>query len=289
MFFQVLKQFFWDLFDHLGRLLTINLLLVLTVLPACLFSISIFFGFLHARPELSVPYGLVLILLLLPFFGALVFSGLLTFGHDISLEKDPPLRRYFTGICACGGRVFHYLAFSGAVLGLVWISLWFYCLSDQLPESMRYVGYGIGGICLWIGIGWIGMMIHALPIVAREKKTLRAVMKQSFLLLLRYPFLTFGVFLAVVLFMAAGVALRLVGVVLFGFTLPALMINSLHDVIFDFEAQRAELAAESDGNQSMRPASWKQIHAKQAEREEEKMKKSRYNRGWADIMRPWEM
>jgi len=91
--------------------------------------------------------------------------------------------------------------------------------------------------------------------------------------------------LATVLFAASllviGARLWGVGLLLWGFTAPVLLMNALHDVIAEYEDDLAR--------PPLPPAtSWAERQAREAEEEERRLKNARYQRTFRDVIRPWE-
>ncbi len=286
MFGQVLKQWFWDTYDHLGRLLLLNLLLVLIAGPILFYSGLLLLSIAATLPKAS---GLLVLagggFLVTVISTTFVFSGLLWFGWRVSEEKDPPARDFLSGIVKCGRRVGS-VVLCGAVIALVLLAnLWWYFFSGTVPGPWRFGGYVLGGLCLWLLLIVAGVLAHTLPLAVRTGHSLWTCFKLGTLATLKYPILTLTVLLFITVVLTLGTFLKLAGLLIYGFVLPAMVINSLHDVIAAAEA-RASRRTDAAEN---RPTSWRQIQEAEGEEEEERLDKARYDRGWADLLRPWEM
>jgi len=285
MFPQVVKQWFWDTYDHLGRLLVLNLLLFFVFAPASFYGLGLL-AVLGSR--LGGPGGFLLFLA-----GAAVFllvcltvicSGLFHFGALVSAEKDPPLRAFFGGIRVCGGRVFRLLLVCVGAGGVLAGNIWWYYFSGLMPDGLRMAGFILGGLCMWLLVIDIAIAAHALPLAVRGERSTRECLRLGALLTLKYPFLTLTVLTSILGMLLIGVILKIVGLLIYGFILPALLLNSLHDVILAIETEKKLPSEEKT------PAtSWHEIEQESVEGEERRMDEARYDRGWSDLLRPWEM
>jgi len=288
MFGQVLRQWFWDTYDHLGRLLLLNILLFFAVAPIAFYGGVTLLALAGAiSPSATLPLLAAACAVIVPLAATPVCAGLFWFGKLASAEKDPPARAFLAGIRECGWPMAKWLLACGAIAGVLLFNVWCYFFSAFLPTEFRFLGYVLGGLCLWLLLFLAGVAMHGLPLVARGRRTVRQTLRLGALLTIKYPILTLTVLLFVAGMLALGAWLKLAGLIVYGFILPAMALNSLHDVIADAEARAEQDAA--DGKPAERPASWKQIRAQQDEDDEARMKRVRYERGWADLLRPWEM
>ncbi len=287
MFRQVVKQWFWDAYDHLGRLFLWNFLLFifysLTLLPLM--------GFLAVLGQELPPTTLVLVafavwtlagpLLLLPWVAPLAH-----FGRLISDEKDPPFLQLISGFRTKAARSWKILQLLCGVTGLLVLNIWFYTSSPAFPEEYRLGGFVLAGLCFWIGVFFLAAMLPTLPHYLRKDASLAASLKFGLFAALKYPGTVFGLLIFIVSLWIIAVALRFVGILLFGFVGTYLFMNSLYDVISEREWKAIEKQEEEAEPQ--RPASWKEIKAEDKKKEKERMDKSRYERTFRDIIRPWE-
>ncbi|MCB2156122.1 hypothetical protein KQI84_14695 [bacterium] len=285
MFGQILKQWFWDCYDYLGRLLGMNLLLFVILWPVA-FYLGIFMATAAAGAG-SAGWMLVLccgLAILIPVAGTIWFGGLLHFGMLSSDEKDPPFRSFFAGIRKTGFRLFRFLLVIGAAIALLVLNIWFYFYADILSPELWLLTYLLGGLCFWLILFVMGIALHGMPLVVRYERKTWPALKAGLYLSMKYPILTLGCVLYIGSLFVLAVGLRLVGLIVFAFSATGMFINSTHDVILEVE-ERAERAAAEEGDD--RPTSWREIQEAEDENEEERLRKARYERTLRDILKPW--
>lgn len=289
MLFQTLKQAFWDSYDHLGRLLAMNLLLFMTLVPAFTYGSAFVFVFIEPfGPVGRVAIVSLVLWLTLVVMGTIWFGSLLHFAWMSTQELDPPFREFFKGILRRGPRVALFFAVWGGIEVILLLNLWFYYLSGFLPEGLTLIGYILGGVAFWIALFLFGVAAHALPALVRENLSLRQSMKLGLFLSLKYPGATLKTLVFFISIWIIGVALKFVGIVILGFFFPLMVLNSLHDVLVATE-EKAERARQEASNPKPQASSWKEIEEEQEVSEEERLNKARYERTFRDILRPWEM
>jgi hypothetical protein len=169
---------------------------------------------------------------------------------------------------------------------LLLVNIWFYFLSGLLPESLAIAGFVVGGLCFWLMLLLVVILGHAMPLVVRRGFGFRRGMKYGLLLTLKYPGATFGTALFGASLLVLGAYLKFAGLVVFGFTLPVLLANSLHDVIVDREEQASAATPEAAGEKR---TSWREIREDDEQQEEARLRRARYDRTFRDVIRPWEM
>ncbi len=286
MFGQVVKQWFWDTYDHLGRLLVLNLLLVLLAGPVLFYASAFLLSFATAMGHPSGTVALAVgAFVLCAVSTTLVWSGLLWFGFRVSQEKDPSVREFLRGIAKRGRRVGAVVFAGGFAATILAANMWWYFFSGRVEGAWRLPGYFLGGLSLWLLLILAGVLLHALPIAVRTEHSWLRCLKLGTLATLKYPVLTLTVLLFIAGFLIVGTLLKLAGLLVYGFVLPAMVANSLHDVVSMVESAASRGKAE----RSERPASWREIERVEGEEEEERLRKARYDRGWGDLLRPWEM
>lgn len=286
MFAQITKQWFWDYYDHLGRLILGNIIAFLALVP----PLYICFVYLEAvlaplSPQAAVLTLFVATVTVLPPFAALWFSSFGHFGGRVSLEKDPRLGEFVVGLRRRFLKMWRFFLLLFGLLGLLWLNMWFYVAGGFLPEGLRLVGYLLAGVCFWLSILVVIAAIPALPAVVRTDLSVMASWRFGLLCLLRYPGVLTGVFIFLCSLWVIGFFLRLAGIFLFAFAGTALLFNSTYDVLVAFEEGR-EKAAKGG---APRPRTWRERREAESESEEERMNRVRYERTLRDVLRPWEM
>lgn len=289
MFGQALKQWFWDCYDTLGRLLVANLLLCLVLWPTAIVMLEVVLVY---SVTVGSAEGILLFAavggLLAPLFGTVWASGLLWFGHLSSEGKDPGLRAFFHGFRAAGLRTWLFLQSAAAIQILLTGNIWFYLYRSESLGGV--VGQALGVLCIWMTVFLAGIVLHGLPMVARRRMRLATVYRNGVALWLKYPFVTLGMLLLFASLFLLSVALRFAPLLLGAFSFLMMFLNSVHDVLV-MEEQRQEVARnEASGEaQEQQPTSWHAIRDAEEQAEQERMNHDRYSRTWSDILRPWEM
>ncbi|MEQ8820783.1 MAG: hypothetical protein RLY93_11115 [Sumerlaeia bacterium] len=289
MFGQVLKQWFWDCYDHLGRLLALNLVLFFLFLPVALYSASTGLQIAgNLPPATAILLICAALIVLVPLVGTLWFGALLPFAGQVSQEKDPPFRYALTGLKMAWGRLARFFLLTGSTFAILLLNLWFYFSGTAFSGAMPVLTSILGGLCLWL-IALLALVTgHALPLLVRQNRGALSALKVGFLLTAKYPLLTIGAGLFLASLWVIGTALRFVGVIGFAFSGTALFLNSLHDVILEAESRQLTRDPAAENDPEERPTSWREIREAENQTEDERIKKARYERSFRDILRPWE-
>ncbi len=132
------------------------------------------------------------------------------------------------------------------------------------------------------------IVMHAIPHFVRARSGMWRALRFGFLVTMKYPGLTFSILLFLASLWIIGAALKFAGIFLFAFSGTAMLLNSLHDVLLDTEERAENLREARKANGPSKPASWKELRAIENETEEERMRRSRYERTFRDLVRPWE-
>ncbi len=285
---QVLKQWLWDSYDHLGRLIAINVLLALLLGGALLYIGIIIAAFVSAAtPLLAVATLLGAIVVIGPIWMALWVAPLAHFARLVSAEKDPNFAEFRRGLFRLFLPAWRYFLVMFAAIAVLLFNAWFYVFSGRLPDAMRIPGYLAAGLCFWAAVLVAITLLPALPLLAEPQPAIRRVFRISLAILIKYPGTVLGaVFVLILLSLIGGLLLRMAGFLVFGFSGTALLANSLYDVILSFETRRDEAAAD---NKSSKPRTWKDLQVHESSSEKERMDSVRYNRTIKDLLKPWEM
>ncbi len=292
MFARLLLQWFWDTYDALGRLAVLNLVLftVFLLLTAGLFVPAI--SFVDAVMAANLGLGLAAALLVFTLGGALVltlwFPGLLYFSWQVSQDREFRLRDFMIGLRESGGRFLRFSLLACFVLGLIAVNGWFYARDVLFSGSLRMVGAALAGLCFWLGVLWVSVVVNAMPWLVREPRGLRSALKLGAFVTLRYPLYSFGSLLFLgLLWLLSAVLLKTAPLWILGLSATGTYINSMHDVAFWWEARKdREARQEEKKKAAARPAAtWKQV---EPDEEGDQEPPDRYQRTLRDILKPWE-
>lgn len=278
---RALHQCMWDCYDCLGRLLLGNLLLFLGALPLTLAMWTLLLA-ASGNPAIWALTAVFCISVPVAAYVALWMSAMLSFGALNSAEKDPRFVAFMQGVRQSGGRVLVLAVPFFLVLATLWANAWFYTSGTILPPDAAFVGYMAAAFCGWVSLLLVAAAQHAFPIAVRERLPMKEVWRRAVILTLKYPGATFGLLFIHAFVWTTGVALQLAGPLLFTFALSAMLINSLHDVIVDHEAQAARQSDDAG------PASWHAVRQQEFAAEETRLRRARYERTFRDILKPWE-
>lgn len=286
MFQQIIKQWFWDQYDHLGRLLAANVVLFMVTMVAVVYTLAALSYLGEGAPPgfraLAIAVALVVVP---PVLLALWFGSVSHFAGYVSDEKDPGFRVFMAGLARRFFRAWRFFATVCVLFALLGINIWFYTLSGRLQGTLLYVGFALAGICFWLIVMLLISLLASIPVLFRQQRGIFQTIKVGFIALLKYPGLMIGSFAFLASLWIIGVAIKFAGVLLFGFTGTAMLMNSLYDVITELEAAQEDAAKETGDS---RPRSWKELRAMEKEGEEDRMKKARYERTLRDVLKPWE-
>ncbi|MBN1902827.1 hypothetical protein JW926_16005 [Candidatus Sumerlaeota bacterium] len=282
MFGRIFAKFFWDAYDYLGRLVLANILFFLIIMGITIILGTLFYPLYYAlgRPVLPFIFGMALIAVFTLPFPA---SGFLYFLSLISKDKEPEFRDFFRGIKHSYWALFRLCLVFAAIFLLLGVNIFFYLNPDIIPPSLKTITLVISGICVWIFLYLIAMMMYAFPLTVYQKAGIRKTLFRSFLLVTD----NIGVTILAILLLGVIVALGLVtrGMTFFvlNIALIASLANSLYDnVMKKYEAREAEKQKELESKH--KPGSWKEIKHKEFIED----RHDRYHRTLKDILKPWE-
>ena len=282
---QALKQWFWDCYDCLGRLLVLNLGLGILFVTAALLGLGVLAA---VAPALSPQATFLLLAAAMMLVGApmagLWLAGMLEFGRLSTEKNDPPLRSFLGGMRAHGLRMVGLVGLATAIIVVLLANIFYYAVIGGLEGALSDVGGLLSGLSFWGILLVLGSLLHAAPLAVRRRMGARAALKLGFFLVLRHPMLTLGVLLFLGSLWVIGAVMRMVGLVIFGFSFPVMLVNSVHDVVW--ERINARQPAPSAAPVA---ASWHEVRAQEEEAERQRLDAARYDRTFRDILKPWEM
>jgi hypothetical protein len=286
MFARVLKQWFWDCYDHLGTLFVWNILLFTLT-----FSSSVLL--LHLATPLATelpPFARVLFLFILlvltaPLVIAIWFAPSTHYGKLVAAEKYPGFRVLMRGLRAEFLRVWRYGFLCATIAGILLVNIWFYVASGEFVPEQPIVGHLLAGLCFWLLLLLVASMGIGLPLLVREGLTARRAFRGAAVEVLRSPGLVLGMFVFLVSLWIIAAWLRFAPIFLFGFSGTAMFLNSLYDVMHPGDEAGDGGEVESTAGDA---ATWRQVRANEKVSEQARMARARYERTFRDLLRPWE-
>ena len=201
MLLRALKMSFWVFYDHLGKLLMVNMLSAACFLIPLLYALKIFAsGDVHKIAWLAVPIVFLTAVIVVP----LMLVGLLWMVKEIIEKRDGSLGTFFAGIHLFGVRA--------VALGLVYVltsvflltSIGFYGLRPGARSSV--LGYGLSAGAAW---AWLFLMLSAmlvLPTLVNKNTGIGETMKIAAMLLIDNPLFVAGLAAHALILFAVSIA-----------------------------------------------------------------------------------
>lgn len=279
---RVFAKFFWDVYDFLGRLILANILCCMIMAGLLGVIITAFYPFFTTedwKTVATVITASLFVITALPFPAA----AFIHFLSRVSDEAEPEFRDFFRGLKR------HYwplmkLTFAFTMCFLILFSnIFFYAGRENLPQGFQILFFAVAGVCFWIGVCLLAMMLYAYPIAVHQGVGIKKSFVRSFLLVLDNPGVT--IYSLILLIGIAGLSLVTKGVLLFVLSLALItsLSNSLYvNVMEKYERIEEEKRLEEESKD--KPASWKEIKHKEFLED----RHDRYKRSLKDILKPWE-
>ena len=271
LFRYFLVKTFWRSYDALGRLVALNVIVFLSLLPFLWLAQRYSFWFLFA----AVPPLLVL--------GA----GLFHFCREALDDRDATVETFWSGIRLHG--------WSSLTLGLVILffacvlvsNLVFYLNSPMFSGGLRFLGITLAGFCFWLLVFLAMVSFYAFPLMVAQSVGPLAALKRAALIALGNPGFTLAALIFYVSVVVIG-CVSLVGPVILLISLYAMMSTcGLAAAIraYEQEARKAEQPVEGGAKESS-PTSWREIREDEAQARDDEdpdMKRS-----LRELLKPWE-
>lgn len=186
MFHRALKMTFWVTFDHLGKLLLVNLFCVAVLaVPGGV----VFTSFL-AADAVAMYVGLVVLALIVGLLWPVLAAGIAHMTAELIETRDGSVRTFFVGMRCYAGRAMGVgITLTMAVTCLA-TSVGFYVY--QLQDRAPWLGYLLSAVALWALIFVLLATPFAIPALVQRKRGIWATLKLSLLLVLDNPLLAIG-------------------------------------------------------------------------------------------------
>ena len=268
MFAKIVTGFFWDTYDNLGKILLVNLLWFTINIPGFL----VIFGLLGTHTPISILWVILIIPIILM---SVTTMGMYHFTYLLVEQKDIKLIELFHGMKKYGARgvlyAFSYLVFLLVLL----VNIRFYL---NITGGIRMGGAILAGLAFWIILFLLLVLQYLFPLLVRQNIPFKKLVLRSFLLVLDNLWITLLVSSSslglIILTTLTGV-----GPMLFTTALVTLFgNNALYEILAKYDKKPEPLLKPGE-----KPTSWHQILPK------EQSKWRHENRGWKDILRPWDM
>lgn len=265
---RVLRQAWWDFYDCLWRLVAANMVLGTVAIVLLFVTHDVAEAALSSGPT-ALALCAVYCLGIWPVFGAVWFGALGWFAVRNARYSEGTFGDMVAGVRAHFAGLWKCLFASGALVLLLGTNLWFYLASGVVPERFALGGYVLAFLTCWLVVGVAGATLHGVMlVVARGMGPVRAL-RLGMALTMALPGPTLGVLGVNALVWAASSSCQFAGFLLAAFAATAVLANALHDAVGAWEEslhgvdspERAELRESYD---------------------------RRYDRGWRDMLRPWE-
>ena len=279
MLSRTLKMTLWVMYDHLGKLVLINVMwMVALLIPGTL----AFVAFMSGDVPLALYVGIPLVLLMCGAILPVSFAGI---AHLIKLlieTRDGSLRDFFTGMRVYGLRAIGLSLVYGVAMVCLLVSIWFY--SAKLRDTLPWLGFALSAIALWVLV-FVGLSaIYAIPALVQKKGGVGTTLKLAAMLVLDNPM--FSIALGIQFIVLASFSMIPFVLFLVTGSLAMVMATSAYEMLARRYA--AVEAAMTEANAAGVNVSRKMIISKARAISEEEYAQDEYlNRGFRDFLFPW--
>lgn len=224
MLARAIKMTFWVLYDHLGKLVLVNIF--------CAGMILTPLGIAHALLRQGLPAGSLVtaIILCIIAFGVvlpMVYAGLVFMVKELIERHDGSIKTFFAGIIHLGPRAILLAAIYVMMFACLLSSIWFYAF--RLGGIAPLLGYGLSALALWIMCFLLLTATIALPALAYKNTNPFAALKMAALLTLDNPMYTVGLLVNVLVL--SGLAIMPPIFVFFSFAPIAALQASAYEIL----------------------------------------------------------
>ncbi len=285
---QAIHQWFWDLYDHLGRVVAWNLILTVIFFSIGYYGLYLLTALLTNLPSelirMFVRFGAFI--LFLPPILAFWFSSALPYAYKASQRLEPQFSDFYHSLKSTYIRFYLFSLIYCVIQGFLLMNFWFYYLSGAIPAELQLISFLASGIFLWANIGFLAIAVIYFPLAARTSKSPFTCLKTATLCLIRFPiFLLLAlVFLSSLWIIAWGA--RLAPVLLFGWVGTAFLMNSILDLI-DLRLSLEEKFQKEYPAKTL-PKKWFEIISASSSQTIMADWYEKYQRSMREILKPWE-
>lgn len=211
------KKAFWNSYDHLGRLLVINLIVVLL-------SITI----------IGLPFALV---------------GLYAVATKIANYEEIEFRDFWRGIKK-------YAKTGSLIVGILLLifliliaNIYFYngLLRAENPPFLGYLFSGIQGLMLWLSFFFLMYTLYIFPVLCQTETNIKAILKNSFFLLMDNLKVSFYLLISSVLWLILGLGTGVLAFFLSFSVISVIGTTAVREVLAQYRLQGLDEQEESRG------------------------------------------
>lgn len=178
---------FWVTYDHLGKLLVVNVVTMAVLLaPLALGYAAVFSG----EPAVAVIIGVPSVILVFGILLPVAAAAATYMAKELIETKDGSVATFFAGLRRYAGRAVRLgLAYLAAVACLV-SSVWFYAV--RLGVTAPWLGYALSGLALWALVFVLLTALLSMPALVQKGAGVMATLRLSALLVVDNPLFCIG-------------------------------------------------------------------------------------------------
>ena len=271
MLSRTLKMAFWLVYDHLGRLLIVNVLAVLLLMaPAAAVYGAAALGDPGAMLAIGLPAAVVGFGIAAP----VLTAGLAHMAKECIDNHETSLGAFFIGLRRYAWRASRIGLCYVAAVACLGTSTWFY--ASHFGAALPWLGYGLSALALWALIFALLTALLVMPALVQKNGGVIESLKLSALLVLDNPFFCMGIGLHWALL--AGLAVVPPVALLFSIAPQVVLVSSAYEILSrKYAAIEAQAKTEASGS---RPKGRMKIDWHDDEDDY-------LNRGFRDFLFPW--
>lgn len=224
MLIRSLKMSFWVLYDHLGKLVLVNLTSAFLVLVPIMYVVKIFDqGSLRQYLFIAVPMVLTTLVLMVP----LLHVGLISMIKEIIEKHDGSVLTFFMGIRIYGLRAIGTSIFYAFCVLIVASSVWFY--SGAIAQFSPLVAFSLRALALWFFAFILAAATLTLPALVNKNSSVVDSIRTASVLVIDNPILMLGIMAHLALVLVFSIAPPVFA--LFSFAPIAVMQASTYEIL----------------------------------------------------------
>jgi uncharacterized membrane protein YesL len=238
MLSRAIKMAFWVTYDHLGKLILVNLIWSLSFLIPLMLGAT---AFATRDPAIMVFIGVPLTVLALGIILPVTTAGLAHLAKELIDTRDGSVRNFFAGMRLHWKRAMGIgLLYLFGVASLA-VSVWFY--AAKVGSAAPWLGYTISALALWCLLLVTLMAMLVMPALVQKRGGIVATLKLAALLVMDNPLFCIG--LAIQFIVIAGFSAIIPVLVFLSGSVSVVLASSAYEMLARKYAQKAQdLAAD---------------------------------------------